>query len=226
MNTLAIIIPCLDEADRIPALARMLRGLDADEIICVDGGSQDGTRDLLAQHGLPCLVAGRGRAMQMNAGAAVCSSDILVFVHADTVLGQEHLDDIRHALEDGAVPGGRFDVRLSGTHPAFRMIEWLINARSRLTRISTGDQVMFVRRQVFVRLGGFPEQPLMEDIEFSKRLRKLGKIACLRRPVTTSSRRWEKAGILHTIFHMWWLRGLYALGVSPHWLALHYRKIR
>ncbi|RMG91451.1 MAG: glycosyltransferase [Zetaproteobacteria bacterium] len=226
MNTLAVIVPCLNEADLIPGLASMLQDLDADEVICVDGGSQDGTPEMLEQHGLSFLNSGRGRAVQMNAGAAACSADILVFVHADTVLGREHLGDIRQALQDEDVVGGRFDVRLSGTHPALRMIEWLINSRSRLTKISTGDQVMFVRRDVFVHLGGFPEQPLMEDIEFSRLLKKQGKIACLRRTVTTSSRRWEKDGIMRTIALMWWLRLLYYLGVSSSWLASRYRNVR
>jgi len=118
--------------------------------------------------------------------------------------------------------GGRFDVQLSGRHPAFRIIEWFINWRSRLTRISTGDQAMFVRREVFARLGGFSEQLLMEDIELSSRLKREGEIACLRRKVVTSSRRWEKHGIARTVLLMWWLRLRYSLGADPEALKRRY----
>jgi len=121
-----------------------------------------------------------------------------------------------------SVVGGRFDVRLSGRHPAFRVIEFFINWRSRLTRISTGDQAMFVRRNVFERLGGFPQWPLMEDVEFSRRLKREGQIACLHRRVLTSSRRWEKHGIVHTVLLMWWLRLRYWLGANPETLKRHY----
>jgi len=162
----------------------------------------------------------------MNAGAAESSADILLFIHVDTELNSSHIEDIKAAMRDPIVVGGRFDVRLSGLHPAFRMIEIMMNLRSRLTKISTGDQAIFVRREVFDNIGGFPDQPLMEDIEFSRLLKKKGEIACLQRKIVTSSRRWEKYGIVRTVILMWRLRLLYWLGVSPARLAATYREAR
>lgn len=129
-------------------------------------------------------------------------------------------------MRDESTVGGCFALRLSGSHPAFRIIEWFINVRSRLTRISTGDQCQFVRRDLFEVMGGFPEQPLMEDVEFARRLKRAGRIACLRDKVTTSSRRWEQHGILRTMLLMWKLRLLYWLGVAPERLAANYRDAR
>ncbi|MDQ6959719.1 MAG: TIGR04283 family arsenosugar biosynthesis glycosyltransferase, partial [Mariprofundaceae bacterium] len=157
----------------------------------------------------------RGRAFQMNAGAEQSESDILLFLHADTNLFSSHIEDVERVMCGPDVVGGRFDVRLSGNHPAFRVIEFFMNWRSRLTKISTGDQAMFVRRKVFERMGGFPEQPLMEDVEFSRCLKREGHIVCLHSRVTTSSRRWEKHGIVRTVLLMWWLRFRYWLGASP-----------
>ncbi len=200
--------------------------LGADELIFVDGGSTDQTAALLAQSGVQWMSACVGRARQMNAGAKSLSSDILVFIHADTVVNKSCLSVIITALNQSDIVGGRFDVRLSGQHWAFRMIEWMINIRSRLTKISTGDQVQFVRRDVFETMGGFAALPLLEDVEFSKRLKKLGRIACLRDTVVTSSRRWQKHGIVRTVWLMWKIRWLYWLGVAPEKLARMYRDAR
>jgi len=211
-----IVVPVLNEAGALPALLADRRRLRRKAgFIFVDGGSCDGTVTLLRRAGVRWLASDPGRARQMNAGAAASNAEILLFLHVDTRLDSSHIEDVLQAMRDSDVVGGRFDVRLSGRHPAFRVIEFFINLRSRLTRISTGDQAIFVRRDVFESLGGFPEQPLMEDVEFSKRLKRLGRIACLRRRVTTSSRRWECRGIARTVLLMWWLRLRYWLGADP-----------
>lgn len=210
----------------MPACLERLRSCGADELLLVDGNSGDGSRDLLEQSGLGWLDSPAGRASQMNAGAAAASSDILLFLHADTVFDSRHLAAVCQAMRDPAMAGGRFDVRLSGMHPAFRVIEYFINLRSRLTRISTGDQAMFVRRDVFETLGGFADIPLMEDVEFSRRLKRGGRIACLRTRVTTSSRRWERNGIARTMLLMWKIRLLFWLGVPSVRLAAMYRDAR
>lgn len=204
----------------------MLTSLDTDEVVLIDGASTDGSGELLAASGLNWCTSRQGRAVQMNGGAALCSSDIFLFIHADTEIASTHLTAVRNVMSDEGIAGGHFDLRLSGNHPAFRIIEWFINARSRLTHISTGDQCQFVRREVFEAMGGFPEQPLMEDIEFAKRLKKYSRVACIRDKVTTSSRRWEQHGILRTILLMWKLRLYYWLGVAPESLAAIYRDAR
>jgi len=219
-------VPLLNESARLSRLLEMLTALNADEVMLVDGGSTDGSDQLLVSSHFRWIKSEPGRALQMNSGAGRCQSDILLFLHADTEMSFDALTHLREAMQNLNIVGGRFDVRLSGTRPAFRMIEWFINTRSRLTRISTGDQCQFVRRTVFESLGGFPEQPLMEDVEFSKRLKRAGRIACLRNKVTTSSRRWEQFGIFRTILLMWKLRLYYQLGVTPDRLAAMYRDAR
>lgn len=205
----------LNEASRTGALITMLSRLDADEMIIVDGGSTDGGAELLQQAGLRVIRSTAGRALQMNLGADSTHAEILLFLHADNEISQQHLDRIREAMADAEVAAGRFDVRLSGDGIGLRIIAFFMNLRSRISRISTGDQAMFVRRSVFEAVGGFPEQPLMEDIELSHRLKQAGKITCLRDKVTASSRRWEKHGIVATVLLMWKLRLLYWLGTDP-----------
>lgn len=226
MSSVAVIVPILNEGERLPQLLKMLEAIQADEVVLVDGGSSDGSDLLLAASKFKWIRSEPGRAVQMNSGATCCQSDVLIFLHADTELERAGLERLREVMQRPDVAGGRFDVRLSGSHPAFRMIEWLINVRSRLSKISTGDQCQFVRRDVFEQLGGFPEQPLMEDVEFSSRLKRAGRIACLRDKVTTSSRRWEQHGILRTILLMWKLRLYYWLGITPERLAAIYRDAR
>jgi len=226
MHTVAVVVPLLNEGGRLPALLEMLASLDADEVVLVDGGSADGSSELLAASGLNWCTSRQGRAAQMNSGAAQCRSDILLFIHADTEIVSTHLSAVREAMNDEETVGGHFDLRLSGSHSAYRIIEWFINARSRLTRISTGDQCQFVRRKAFEAMDGFPEQSLMEDVEFSKRLKLAGRIACLHDKVTTSSRRWEQHGILRTVMLMWKLRILYWFGINPERLAAIYRDAR
>jgi len=224
--TVAVIVPVFNEERVLPSLIEQLRRLNADEIVIVDGGSSDGSRDLLQQSGLRWITSEPGRALQMNAGARITPSEILLFIHADTVISSSQISKLREAMSDVAVAGGRFDVRMSGNRFSFQVIAWFINMRSRLSYINSGDQCQFVRRSAFDRLGGFPDQPLMEDIEFSKRLKRVGRVICLRDRVATSSRRWENNGIIRTVWLMWKLRLLYWLGVSPEKLAHIYRDER
>lgn len=207
----------------LPKMIACMQSSGADELVFVDGGSTDDSSRILEGSGVRWLQTRPGRACQMNAGARECDSDIVVFVHVDTMIDSSKISAIDKAMKDDCHAGGRFDVHLSGDAFAFRVIEWLINMRSRLSGISTGDQCQFVRRSVFERMGGFPDQPLMEDIEFSKRLKRQGRIVCLEETVITSSRRWEQYGILATVWLMWKLRFLYWLGVSPEKLSTMYR---
>ena len=157
----------------------------------------------------------------MNAGAAASRSEVLLFLHADTALPRSAIDDIREALGAGA-RWGRFDVRIAGTHPLLPVVACLMNWRSRLSGIATGDQAIFVRRDLFESAGGYPDQALMEDIALSARLRRIAAPACLRSRVVTSGRRWEQHGVLRTIFLMWRLRAAYFFGADPDQLALRY----
>ena len=222
--SLSIIVPVLNEATGIVATLSALAPLRAcgAEVIVIDGGSEDGT-PALAQAGADRVVDGpRGRARQMNAGAALASAPVLLFLHADTRLpaGADRLIDA--ALASGA-SWGRFDVFISGRAPLLRLVAAMMNLRSRLTGIATGDQAIFVTRSAFVRVGGFPDQALMEDIELSRRLSALAPPACLRARVVTSGRRWEQRGVWRTIFLMWRLRWRYWRGESPQVLAEAYR---
>jgi rSAM/selenodomain-associated transferase 2 len=219
---LSIVIPVLDEAAGIvDVLARLapLRRRGA-EVLVVDGGSRDGTAALAAPHADRVLATKPGRAWQMHAGALAASGDALLFLHADSVLPDDADRLIASALQARA--WGRFDVRLDGGHPMFRVIEAMMNLRSRATGIATGDQAIFIRRTAYDALGGFAPLPLMEDIDFSTRARRLGRPACLRQRVRTSARRWQKHGIARTILLMWRLRLAYFLGADPRRLALAY----
>lgn len=220
---LSVIIPTLNEADHIGALLTDLAPLRSTghEVILVDGGSKDATRSLAASGVDRVLESPRGRAAQMNAGAQVASGEILWLLHADSRVPPGAAEALLMAGQAGA-RWGRFDVRLSGRHPLLRLVERAMNARSCLTGIATGDQGIFVTRDAFSQIGGFPDLPLMEDIALSKRLRGLARPACLRPPLLTSSRRWETHGILRTILLMWRLRLAYALGADPARLARRY----
>jgi rSAM/selenodomain-associated transferase 2 len=223
--TLAIVVPVYIEPEVDRQLDRWL-ALGPDELIVVaadDATTAERLRLSLARaDGVRLLRAARGRAAQMNAGARAARSDILLFLHADTILPRDASRLVRDAVVHGAA-WGRFDVRLSGARAAFRAIEWLMNARSALTGIATGDQAMFVRRDVFTSIGGFAPIDLMEDIELSRRLKRIGRPHRVRVHAVTSSRRWERDGTVRTILRMWTLRALYALGVAPRRLARWYR---
>lgn len=223
---LSIIIPTLDEAASIGATLRALAPLAARgaQRIVVDGASRDGTTQLARPHAEKLIGAARGRAVQMNAGAREADADSLLFLHADTRLpdGADRL--LAEALLTHA--WGRFDVRIDARGGWPVVVAWLMNQRSRLTGIATGDQAMFMRRSAFDALGGFPEIALMEDIEMSKRLKRFGPPACIRVPVLTSGRRWAKHGPLRTIWLMWRLRAAYFFGADPARLAARYADSR
>jgi len=212
---LSVVVPALNEAAGIRAALEALAPLRArgHEVIVVDGGSTDGTAQLAAGLCDQVLVTPRGRALQMNAGARAAGGDVLVFLHADTRLPA----DFR--IPEAAL-WGRFDVRIEGRHPLLKLVAWSMNLRSRLTGIATGDQAMFVRRELFP---GFPEIALMEDIALSRLLRRRGRPTCLRDKVVTAGRRWEARGVVRTIVLMWWLRLLYFLGASPEYLIRFYK---
>ena len=219
---LSIIMPVLDEGDVLADSLAALQDLRAagHELVLVDGGSRDGSLPLAEGLADRILHSPPGRARQMNAGAAIASGDVLLFLHADTRLPETALHDIVQALR--ASVWGRFDVRLSGRAWPLRIVEWSMNRRSCLTGMATGDQAIFVTRDAFTRVGGFPELPLMEDLELSRRLKRLSRPACVPAPVITSSRRWEEKGILRTVLLMWSLRLAWFLGVSPRRLARIY----
>lgn len=221
---LSIVIPAIDEAEHLatslPSLAPLRRA--GHEIIVVDGGSRDDTRSCAAPFADRVLMSGRGRARQMNAGAAAASGDVLLFLHADCLLPADAEAAIAGAMR--ASCWGRFDVRLGGREWSFRVIEGFMNVRSRLTGIATGDQAMFVARAAFEQVGGFPDIPLMEDIAISRLLKRIAPPACLRQKVVSSTRRWRAHGVARTVMLMWRLRLAFALGADPRHLARRYER--
>ena len=221
---LSIVIPALNEAAGIEATLRALQPLRARgvELVLADGGSGDGTAALARPWVDAVAEALRGRALQMNAGAALARAEVLLFLHADTRLPPLADVLVLQAVATGAC-WGRFDVRIAGRPLMLRVVAACMNARSRWSGIATGDQALFMTRAAFDAVGGFPDQPLMEDIELSKRLRRLGPPACLRAPVSTSGRRWEQRGVWRTIALMWRLRWAYWRGADPATLAERYR---
>ena len=223
MLQLSIIIPALNEAGCIRDILRQLQALRAQghEVILVDGGSCDETIALAQALVDQLLPAPAGRALQMNVGAKAASGQVFWFLHADTRVPDKAARLIIEALQQ-AGSWGRFDVRLSGDKLLLRLVERMMNWRSRFTGVASGDQGMFVTRKLFERVGGFAELPLMEDIDLSRRLKREQWPVCLRDTLTTSSRRWEQKGVLRTIALMWYLRLAYFLGVSPARLAMRY----
>lgn len=244
----AIVVPVLNEAANMAELIGHLpqAGLDeACEVVVVDGGSSDDTpevaRQLLSallvhEPSVPVALGAhapaastrwqvlpgpRGRARQMNAGASHTNTDALLFLHADTRLPPNGIAQLRSALQNGAV-WGRFDVQIEGQPQMLRVVAAMMNLRSRISGIATGDQAMFMTRQAYEQAGGLPDQPLMEDIAMSERLKRMGPPACLRARVRTSGRRWEQGGVWRTIFLMWRLRLAYWLGAKPEALARAY----
>jgi rSAM/selenodomain-associated transferase 2 len=253
--TVSVVIPTLNEEQALPQTLTRTLALDFDEVLVVDGGSTDRTRSIAESFGFcvcesgsrrSYLVARRspdasretlhasrlfltarpGRALQMNVGATAGRGDVLLFLHADTWLPDNAKQAIVEALQEPERVGGRFDLRFDRDRPLSRLIACMINWRSRLSGIATGDQAIFVRRKVFERMGGFAAIPLMEDIDLTRRLNRMGPVACLRTQVVTSFRRWEACGPIRTIFLMWLLRFLYWIGVSPHRLSRWYGHAR
>ena len=222
----SVVVPVLNEAAGMPALVVRLQTLQAQgaEVIPVDGGSTDGSAAFAKRAGLAVLQAGRGRARQMNAGAHASTGQRLLFLHADTLLPDGAVAAMSAALaQPDTVAWGRFDVHIDGQHLMLKVVAWFMNQRSRLTGMATGDQCLFMTRAAFHAVGGFPEQPLMEDIELSRRLKALAHPICLRLKVNTSGRRWEQRGVWRTIWLMWTLRWRYWRGADPAELAKLYR---
>jgi rSAM/selenodomain-associated transferase 2 len=219
MGRLTIVLPVLNEAAIIVAALQALAPLRARgaEIIVADGYSRDGTAQLAAPFADRIITVRRGRGAPMNAGAALGTGDALLFLHVDTTL-----PDNADRLIDAALARrawGRFDLRIAGSNPFLAVVARMINLRSRLTGIATGDQAIFVTREAFQKVGGFPDLPLMEDIAISRRLKRLCRPLCIATPAVTSGRRWEQNGVIRTILLMWRLRLSYYLGVEPTLLA-------
>lgn len=220
---IAIVVPVYNEALALPRLIQQLTALRQTanqqfELVFVDGGSADDTVTLLKNADLPVIASPKGRAWQMNAGAAQTTGDELLFLHADTQLPPNALQAISSSLTN-EICWGRFDVRIAGKPWMLGVVARMMNWRSRLTGIATGDQAMFMTRSAFQAIGGFPEQALMEDVEASRRLRQLSRPACISSTVVTSGRRWETRGVWTTIFLMWRLRWAYWRGQNPKQLA-------
>ncbi len=222
---ISIVIPILNEAEVLAANLQKLQAIRAQghEIIVVDGGSNDGSQCFARPQVDHLLVSTCGRALQMNKGAEIASGDVLLFLHVDTVLPDDGIAAIMNRVNSDQEVWGRFDVCLSGNRKLFRVIETMMNWRSRVSGIATGDQAIFVTRYLFQRMQGFADIPLMEDVELCRRLKKIQSPVCLSQRVITSSRRWELEGVFKTIWLMWRLRLAYWLGVDPSILARQYR---
>ena len=224
--TISVIVPALDEAATLPRTLAAARQAGVRELIVVDGGSRDATVAAARSLADRVIEGPRGRALQMNAGATVAQGDVLLFLHADTRLPPGCAALLARALAGPDAVGGRFDVRLDASGLAYRIIERAISLRSRLTGVATGDQAIFVRRDVFERLGGYPPLPLMEDIALCRALKRAGRMVALRETVLTSARRWQRGGVARTVLVMWALRAAYYAGVRPDRLARVYARTR
>ena len=213
---ISIIIPVLNEEVNLSRISNHLQSIrrQGHEVIIVDGGSGDNTMALAYEVTDKVIASKAGRALQMNCGASVASGDVFLFLHVDTVLPDNTVQIISDSFQREDY-WGRFDVRFSSSKRVYRLIERLMNLRSCITSIATGDQAIFIEKDLFERVGGFPEIALMEDIEISRRLKKVSKPVCLKHKVITSSRRWETNGVVATVFLMWKLRLYYFFGVSP-----------
>ena len=223
-RAISVVIPALNEAARVERALAPLQPARAvgHELILADGGSRDLTREIAAPLVDRVVVGPRGRAVQMNAGARAARGDLLLFLHADSVLPWDLLRTLAEELEAAGRSWGRFDLRLSGERAVYRLIERLINLRTRWNGIATGDQAIFVRRELFEQVGRFPRIPLMEDVALCRALKRHGRPFCPRGPVLTSSRRWEERGVVRTTLLMWRLRMAFALGADPERLARRY----
>jgi len=225
MKKYAIIIPTLNEAQNIVAFLEPLQSLRMRcEIIIADGGSMDATETLVQPYVDAFLSCdNKGRALQMNQGAAYTNSEILIFLHADTLLPESALQNIATGIDKGH-QWGRFNMHLMGKHPLLNVISFMMNWRSRLSGIATGDQAIFVNKATFEAVGTYPEIALMEDIALSKLLKKITPPYCIQQAVQSSARRWESFGVGRTILLMWYLRLRYFLGTPADKLSDMYRK--
>lgn len=221
---ISIVMPVLNEATilREALLAAQFCRASGHELIVVDGDSEDGSAALAAAHADRVLLSGRGRARQMNAGARCAHGEVLLFLHADTRLRPQGVEYLQQLVRAGRI-WGRFDVRLSGRGAGLRVVEFFMNLRSRVTGICTGDQAIFVTRQAFAAVGGYPEIALMEDIALSRALkRRFGRPGRIPIAALVSSRRWESQGVIRTVLLMWWLRLRYFFGADPRRLVARY----
>jgi rSAM/selenodomain-associated transferase 2 len=224
MPALSIILPVLNEAHHIAEILGALAPfrLRGAEVIVADGGSHDNTLYIAQRFADRVITAPRGRGAQMNAGARAARGYILLFLHADTVLPPDADTQIMYGRDRDTLVWGRFDVDIYGKHRLLPMVAALMNWRSRASGIATGDQAMFATREAFLRVGGFPDIPLMEDVELSRRLKRISPPLCLRSRVLTSGRRWDENGLFRTVWLMWRLRLSYYLGADPVELARRY----
>ena len=222
---ISVIIPVLNEAEILDqSLSRLTPQLEGHELIVVDGGSTDETPLIAKRHG-QVISSERGRARQSNAGASAATGDILLFLHADVWLDSGAIKGVEAALAAGYV-GGAFKQRIEGEHPLYRLIERAANFRAKRLRIFYGDSGIFIRRIHFDRIGGFPDIPIMEEVGFSRKLRRHGKVTLVEPKIHISARRWQKNGILRTTLTNWLITLLYLLRVPPNRLAKLYRHIR
>lgn len=225
--TISVIIPVLNEARNINVVIAHLRSqaaVDAVEIVVVDGSTAGSTIKAISHPGIITAIAEKGRACQMNCGATRATGDILLFLHADTLLPPNAFARIRTCMEDVRHAGGAFDLGIDSEQRVFRITERYVAFRSRLTRIPFGDQAIFIRRDYFERIGGYRDIPIMEDVDLMRRIRQRGDAICIiPETVMTSARRWEKDGIIFGTLRNWMLQALYCLGVSPERLARFYR---
>ena len=223
---ITIIIPVLNEEKNIAKVLENISQLDGEkEIIVVDGGSIDNTVGIVEKKDVILLSSEKGRGCQMNKGAEIAKGETLLFLHADTKLPDNAILEIDKTMKAPESIGGRFDVRFNDNRFIFKLIAFLMNRRSSLTGIFTGDQAIFIRKNIFKDIGGYLEIPLMEDIGLSKKMKKRGKTVGINDCVTTSARKWKEEGIIKTILLMWFLRFLYFFKISPIFLSkIYYRK--
>lgn len=227
-DLLTIIVPVLNEAERLIPLVSHLNAQRC-PVVVVDGGSSDQTHALLCRNvgsHIKVLQSGRGRGLQMNCGAGYANTPYLLFLHADTTLPADGASLAIDCLSESEPRWGRFDVKFDDDSMTLKTVALMMNWRSAVTGICTGDQAMFITADLFAAIRGFSEIPLMEDVDISKRLKRAGKPARLKVPVTTSARRWRINGPVRTIMTMWWLRFRYWLGTSPEALAERYNHAR
>lgn len=222
---ISVIIPALNEEEVIEKTLRYLMNAPEIEVIVSDGGSMDQTVEIASRHAR--IVASKsGRGNQMDAGAAEASGDILLFLHADTVLPENWKDEILLAMSDKRVVGGAFSLCIDSDRYSHKIIAAAANIRSRLTSMPYGDQGIFARRSVFESIGGFRDIPIMEDVDLMQRLKRAGKVVLLKDKVMTSARRWEKEGVVYTTLRNWLLITLYYMGVYPERLYRFYKVVR
>jgi len=221
---LSVIVPVLNEETVLaPTLAALREGLDAaDELLVVDGASTDRTVEIARAGGAVVVESPRGRGLQMNAGAARAAGDVLLFVHADTIVPAGYRAGLERLLHDADIRWGRFDLAFDDGGPLLRLIARLISGRSRMFRSATGDQAIFARRDDFEAVGGYREATLFEDVDLARRLRARGRMGVPGGRVTTSARRWRRRGVWATTFRMWTLKSLYLAGVPAQRLAKFY----